>query len=60
MRGPEFLTKQSATGLKVLDGTQIGIDEPNMDDYTLADCRGDKKANYQPCNPKGTKVANYL
>ena len=60
MRGPEFFRKQSATGLKVLDGTQIGIDEPNMDGYTQADCAGDKKANYQPYNPKGTKVANYL
>ena len=34
MGGPEFLKKQFATGLKVLDGTQIGIDEPNMDGYT--------------------------
>ena len=34
MGGPEFLKKQSATGLKVLDGTQIGIDESNMDGYT--------------------------
>ena len=60
MRGPEFLRKQSATGLKVLDGAKIGIDVPNMDGYTQANCASDEKANYQPYNPKGTKVANYL
>ena len=30
MGGPEFLKKQSAAGLKVLDGTQISVDESNM------------------------------
>ena len=48
MRGPEFLRKQSATGLKVLDGAKIGIDVPNMGGYTLANCASDEKANYQP------------
>ena len=60
MRGPEFLRKQSATGLKVLDGAKIGIDESNMDGYTEANCASDEKANYQPQNSKGTKLANYL
>ena len=58
MRGPEFLRKQSATGLKVLDGAKIGIDEPNMDGYTEANCASDEKAYYKPQNP--TKLANYL
>ena len=60
MGGPEFLKKQSAVGLKVLDGTQIGIDESNMNGQTQADCAGNKKANDQPYNPKGTKLPNYL
>ena len=30
VRGPEFFKKESAAGLKVLDGTQKSVDESNM------------------------------
>ena len=60
MRGPEFLRKQPTTGLKILDGAKIGVDEPNMDGCTEANCASDEKAYDKPQNPKGTKLANYL
>ena len=44
MRSPKFLRKQPTTGLKVLDGAEIGVDEPNMPSSTKANHTGDEKA----------------
>ena len=40
MRGSEFLGKQPTTGPDTLEGTKIGIDEPNVHSQTGTDDTG--------------------
>ena len=58
MRGPKFLRKQPTTGLKISDGAEIGVDEPNMRSCTKANRTGDEKAYDETQHPKNTKLAN--
>ena len=51
MRGPKFLRKQPTTGLKILDGAEIGVDEPNMRSCTKANRTGNEKAYDETKHP---------
>ena len=58
MRGSKFLGKQPTTGSDTVEVTKIGIDEPNVHSQTGTDGTGNKEANNQTYQPKGTKISN--
>ena len=45
MRGPEFISKESAAGLKILNWTQKSVNEFHVNSQTKANGAANKEAN---------------
>ena len=52
MRGPKFISKESAAGLKILNWTQKSVNEFHVNSQTKANGAANKEANDQPDHPK--------
>ena len=60
MRGPEFISKESAAGLKILNWTQKSVNESHVNSQAKANGAANEEANDEPDDSKGAQLPKNL